>query len=152
MFISNYLQCHYLQHAEPSSSNIGKAYRAEIEAEIVKYAKALNDFVLSEILTRDTIDVEQRVAFLKLVADSARYMYEVQPSVKQHLDLANTYYSDATEVARDLAKQNAVRLGLILNYSVFMFETLNDPKRGYATAKVAFDDAINGLDELDEVT
>ena len=43
-----------------------------------------------------------------------------------------------------------LRLGLFLNYAVFYYEIMNDPKQACQLAKEAFDAAIKNLDGLDE--
>merc|ERR1712216_873783 len=49
-----------------------------------------------------------------------------------------------------LPPTNPIRLGLALNYSVFMYEILEQREDASAVAKDAFDAAINKLDEVDE--
>merc|ERR1711959_337918 len=49
-----------------------------------------------------------------------------------------------------LAPTHPIRLGLALNYSVFMYEVQNKQPDACALAKQAFDDAIAELDTLDE--
>jgi len=43
-----------------------------------------------------------------------------------------------------------LRLGLCLNFSVFHYEIMSDPKEACSVAKKAFDQAIENLDKLDE--
>ena len=43
-----------------------------------------------------------------------------------------------------------IRLGLALNYSVFMYEVLNDPDEACKMARTAFEDAIAELDNVAE--
>merc|ERR1712129_463375 len=52
--------------------------------------------------------------------------------------------------AAGLAPTHPIRLGLALNYSVFMYEVQNKQPDACALAKQAFDDAIAELDTLDE--
>ena len=55
------------------------------------------------------------------------------------------------EIAKtELEATHPIRLGLALNYSVCHYEILMDKNKACALAKEAFDDAINGLDKLDE--
>ena len=50
----------------------------------------------------------------------------------------------------ELKSTHPIRLGLALNYSVFYYEILNSPEKACQIAKMAFDDAINQLDSIDE--
>merc|ERR1711941_23101 len=60
-------------------------------------------------------------------------------------------YKKATEVAStDLAPTHPIRLGLVLNFSVFYYEIMNEPESACKLAKKAFDDAIAELDTLSE--
>ena len=54
---------------------------------------------------------------------------------------ARKAYADAAKVAKDdLAVTHPIRLGLALNYSVFMYEVLNDPDEACKMARTAFED------------
>ena len=60
-------------------------------------------------------------------------------------------YSEATESASsNLAPTHPIRLGLALNYSVFLYEVQEEKDKACTLAKNAFDDAIAELDTLDE--
>jgi len=60
-------------------------------------------------------------------------------------------YKSAIEVASaDMPPTNPIRLGLVLNFSVFYYEILNSQDEACSLAKQAFDDAISGLDKLSD--
>merc|ERR1712087_147320 len=64
---------------------------------------------------------------------------------------AEESYKVATEFAnKDLAPTHPIRLGLALNYSVFLYEVQEKMEDACTLAKSAFDDAIAELDTLDE--
>jgi 14-3-3 protein epsilon len=64
---------------------------------------------------------------------------------------ADESYMDATKRAStDLASTHPIRLGLALNYSVFLYEVQDKMAEACKLAKSAFDDAIAELDTLDE--
>ena len=58
--------------------------------------------------------------------------------------------SQATDKAAELAPTHPIRLGLALNYSVFLYEVQAKNDEACGLAKQAFDDAIAELDTLDE--
>eukprot|EP00826_Nyctotherus_ovalis_P060573 TRINITY_DN8516_c0_g1_i1.p1 TRINITY_DN8516_c0_g1~~TRINITY_DN8516_c0_g1_i1.p1 ORF type:complete len:120 (+),score=24.24 TRINITY_DN8516_c0_g1_i1:514-873(+) len=59
-------------------------------------------------------------------------------------------YERATEVAESLPTTHPTRLALALNYSVFFYEILNLPEQACKLAKVAFDSALENLDQLED--
>merc|ERR1712050_594480 len=64
---------------------------------------------------------------------------------------ARQAYEEASKVANtDLAVTHPIRLGLALNYSVFLYEVLSEPDEACKMARTAFEDAIAELDNLAE--
>ena len=60
-------------------------------------------------------------------------------------------YTSASEIANtELKTTHPIRLGLALNFSVFNYETLNDPAKACNLAKQAFDDAIADIEHIDD--
>ena len=60
-------------------------------------------------------------------------------------------YNSACEIANtELKTTHPIRLGLSLNFSVFHYETLNDPAKACNLAKSAFDDAIADIEHIDD--
>ena len=43
-----------------------------------------------------------------------------------------------------------IKLGLALNFSVFYFEIMNQPKEAWKLAKNTFENAINSIDDMKE--
>ena len=96
---------------------------------------------------------EADVFFRKMLGDYYRYMAEVVRATKQEdaKNEANKAYKDAKEAAEAcLAPTHPIRLGLALNYSVFLYEVQTKASEACELAKQAFDDAIAELDTLDE--
>merc|ERR1719427_5860 len=57
------------------------------------------------------------------------------------------------EIAEEaLEATHPTRLGLALNFSVCYYEILNEPKKACELAKSAFDEAIEKLDSLNDVS
>merc|ERR1739845_193622 len=60
-------------------------------------------------------------------------------------------YNDATQIASlNLKTTHPIRLGLALNSSVFHYEVMNDPSKACQLAKVAFDNAIADIEQLED--
>jgi len=134
------------------------SYKSKVEAELNKIC---NDIL--ELLNKNLIDkadkssaekgsAEASVFYLKMKADYYRYLAEfAEGSTKNdHADNADKSYSTATKKADALAPTHPIRLGLALNYSVFLYEVQGKSTEACELAKKAFDDAIAELDTLDE--
>jgi 14-3-3 protein epsilon len=88
----------------------------------------------------------------KMKADYFRYMAEVSSgdSLETIKEQALAVYEEANKVADKLSISHPIKLGLALNYSVFYFEIMNEPKKACDLAKKVFDQAINEIDDVDE--
>jgi len=62
----------------------------------------------------------------------------------------SAYKLASDEAVANLAPTHPIRLGLALNYSVFLYEVQQEHDQACSLAKSAFDDAIAELDTLDE--
>eukprot|EP01097_Dermamoeba_algensis_P008617 TRINITY_DN57_c0_g2_i1.p1 TRINITY_DN57_c0_g2~~TRINITY_DN57_c0_g2_i1.p1 ORF type:complete len:117 (+),score=32.87 TRINITY_DN57_c0_g2_i1:2-352(+) len=86
--------------------------------------------------------------------DYNRYMAEValDPARKQKVtDEGLKAYQTATDLAEKSGDElTPLNLGLALNFSVFYYEILRQPDSAIKLAKKAFDNAIMGLDKLNE--
>lgn len=81
--------------------------------------------------------------------DFNRYLAEfVQPNaivVRKSLESYSAAYQMAT---RSLSKTHPLLLGLVLNFSVFYIDVLNDREKACELAKQTFDQAIGDLGTL----
>jgi 14-3-3 protein epsilon len=128
-----------------------KAYKVKIEEELKKICKdAIKDIDTS--LFKNASSAESKVFYLKMKADYYRYSGEVcsGTELEQVSTKANDNYEEAKKVSETLAPTDPVRIGLALNYSVFLYEIRKKPKEACAMAKKAFDEAISGLQDLEE--
>merc|ERR1712012_272754 len=86
-------------------------------------------------------------------ADYFRYIAEFTEgdTKSKASESARQAYEDAKNVAdKDLAVTHPIRLGLALNYSVFLYEVLQNPDDACKMARQAFEDAIAELDNVSE--
>merc|ERR1711948_157006 len=86
-------------------------------------------------------------------ADYYRYIAEFTDgdAKSKAAESARLAYADAQAVAeKDLAVTHPIRLGLVLNYSVFQYEVLSQPDEACKMARTAFEDAIAELDSVAE--
>ena len=96
---------------------------------------------------------ESKVFYQKMKADYYRYIAEFSDGDKKTKSAcdAEKAYADAAAVAeKDLAVTHPIRLGLALNYSVFLYEVMSKPDEACKMARTAFEDAIAELDNVTE--
>jgi len=137
-----------------------KRVEAELEGtctEILDVLKKLTDQNKDRIENEDD-EVKQKslqecqVFYLKMIGDYYRYLTEAFPS-DDYKSNCSKHYEDAMNIAeKTLEATHPTRLGLALNYSVCHYEILNQPKDACALAKKAFDEAIEKLDSLSDVS
>jgi 14-3-3 protein epsilon len=127
------------------------SYKVKVEDELNKICSDILD-LLKETLIKDSLQAEPAVFYQKMKADYYRYLAEfAKASIKdEHAGNAEEAYKAATDAAASLAPTHPIRLGLALNYSVFMYEVQGKQPEACTLAKQAFDDAIAELDTLDE--
>jgi len=141
---------------------IGK-YRGKVEKELEDTCKAILE-ILKELAkqNKDRLDDNQaeeknevkecQVFYLKMIGDYYRYLTEAFPT-EEYKGLCGTFYGEAMEIASEaLEATHPTRLGLALNYSVCHYEILDQPKEACLLAKKAFDEAIEKLDNLNDVS
>merc|ERR1719219_1801952 len=129
-----------------------KAYCIKVEKELQKICDTILK-LLDEKLIPKTPSGESKVFYVKMKADYYRYIAEFTDGNTKEKAAADAKaaYADATQVAeKDLVVTHPIRLGLALNYSVFMYEVLSQPAEACTMARTAFEDAIAELDNVAE--
>merc|ERR1719502_1953648 len=105
------------------------------------------------MLIRTAGSGESKVFYQKKKADYYRYIAEFTngDAKNKAAENARAAYEEAKQVAdKDLVVTHPIRLGLALNYSVFMYEVLSNPDEACKMARTAFEDAIAELDNVPE--
>lgn len=131
-----------------------REFRSKIEGEIKSICEDIIDLLDKNILPLAST-AESKVYYLKMKGDYLRYLSEIstadsRDSVAQQ---AKDAYQSATDIAsKELQPINTSRLGLALNFSVLYYEILNDPKAACELAQLAFDDALQDIDSVDDAT
>merc|ERR1712113_976558 len=135
-----------------AQAGFAQEYRGKVEAELDKICKTILE-LLDDKLIPKTPAGESKVFYVKMKADYYRYIAEFTSGEKKDKasDDAKDAYAEATKVAeKDLVVTHPIRLGLALNYSVFMYEVLSNPDEACKMARTAFEDAIAELDNVAE--
>jgi len=127
-------------------------YKTKVEEELNSICDDILNLLDSVLIARAGDAAEACVFYLKMKADYYRYLAEFASGAKkaEHATKAEEAYKSATEKASSLAPTHPIRLGLALNYSVFLYEVQTKSQEACELAKQAFDDAIAELDTLDE--
>lgn len=141
-------------------------YREKIEQELNSMCDEILGLLDEKLLAKkDGQDGEKDsqaalssdVFFKKMKGDYLRYKVEVAgpatPENKKRAEIAKESeeaYQTAKEAAEGLPPTNPIRLGLVLNFSVFYYEIKEDSDQACKLAKKAFDDAIADLDTIKE--
>ena len=140
------------QKYESVKEPIGK-YKKFVEDELKSLCKHAIE-VIEEKLFNKTVTTEGKVFFLKIKGDYYRYMAEITtgPEFDDNADKALKTYLEAKKVSSEglLDFLNPVRLGFLLNFSVFFFEIKKNPKEACQIAKAAVDEATSGFQMLEE--
>jgi 14-3-3 protein epsilon len=136
---------------EDKKNTLGEL-RAKVEDEM---SKLCNDAfsVLDKVISSAEAE-EFKIYFYKMKGDYNRYMAEVsqEGNLKQKVtEEGLKAYQTASELAEKSGDElTPLNLGLALNFSVFYYEILRKPDEAIKLAKKAFDNAIMGLDKLNE--
>ncbi|CAL1159657.1 unnamed protein product [Cladocopium goreaui] len=135
-----------------TQAGYAKDYRIKVENELQKICDTILQLLDKGLIPKAT-QAESKVFYQKMKADYYRYIAEFRSGDEKSkaAEEARKAYADAAKVAKDdLAVTHPIRLGLALNYSVFMYEVLNDPDEACKMARTAFEDAIAELDNVAE--
>jgi len=136
-----------------------KTYQSKVETELNDICHDILGLLDSTLISKAQGSAEASVFYLKMKADYYRYLAEFATSAQkqEHAQKAAEAYKEATTKANPqsgdtsgLPSTHPIRLGLALNYSVFLYEVQSKNKEACELAKTAFDDAIAELDTLDE--
>jgi len=133
------------------------AYKSRVEEELGKVCDEIlmliNERLIPGAQDGSSSQVDSHVFYQKMQADYYRYLAEFKCGAERETiaKKAEESYAAARTIAdRHLTPTHPIRLGLALNYSVFLYEVVNLPNKACDLAKQAFDDAIAELDTLDE--
>merc|ERR1712079_486837 len=123
-----------------------------VEAELQKICDTILELLDKKLIPK-TPSGESKVFYVKMKADYYRYIAEFTAGDTKNgaSQDAKAAYAEATAVAeKDLVVTHPIRLGLALNYSVFMYEVLNQPDEACKMARSSMEAAIAGLGNVAE--
>jgi len=136
----------------PKYSKFGDAlakYKQEIEGKLYKDCEHIVDIIRSKVLSKSP-QGESLAFFAKMIGDYYRYIAETATGAKleEVKQEALKAYNQASEPT--LPPCNSIKLGLVLNFSVFHYEVLKDRKKACQLADEALQQALEKIDEIGE--
>jgi len=137
---------------ENKDNELIKTYKSQVESEIEVICKDVLDLLENTLVPAPNKTDEAQVFYLKMTGDYYRYLAEFIDNKGYDQQAKKNYQNAMTVATEKLSPTHPIRLGLALNYSVCLYEILKDQKKACELAKLAFDDAISKLDQLDEAS
>lgn len=144
-----------ISHKMEQNMNEGvvTSYQKKIEEELQGVCNKVLD-LLQDHLIPNASDHESKVFYYKMRGDYYRYLAEVAKDDRKDISgKASTAYNQAFAICQEeMNATHPIRLGLALNYSVFLYEILESPEGACNMAQQALDEASKELDSLSEDT
>lgn len=126
--------------------------KSHIEQEIRDVCNQLQS-VLDKYLIPNVEEYENEVYFYKLKADYYRYICEFAKEKEYEDNLKNSenFYKKAYNISiKNLPVNNCTRVGLALNYSIFLYEIKGEKNEAFDIAKKTFDESMKFVDDLEK--
>ena len=133
-----------------------KEYKNIIENVLYEKCYEIITFIEEYIVNKDSFedyDVEGKVKFYKMLGDNHRYLCECDLFKAKEINQAKLYYNKAIKLSKNLQIINPARLGSILNYSIFLYQIINEKEIAIELAKSTiekFQKEEGNLDEEDD--
>ena len=117
-------------------------YKKIVENNLYEKCKEIINFIENNIIKTDIIkkyDDEAQTFFYKMVGDFNRYIAEIDSLKSKVVNDTNKYYNEALKAANKLPIYNSIKIGLMLNKTVFYYEILNEKKKAIDLAKTTIE-------------
>ena len=132
-----------------------KEYKKIIENILYEKCYDIIEFIDENIIKKAIFQeygTEGKVLFYKMLGDYHKYLSECDSFKSKEMNQAKLYYNKGIELSKNLQIINPVRLGLNLNYSVFLYDIINEKGKAIELAKLIigkFEKEKGNLDEED---
>uniref|UniRef100_A0A7S1QLY9 14-3-3 domain-containing protein n=1 Tax=Neobodo designis TaxID=312471 RepID=A0A7S1QLY9_NEODS len=142
------------ENEKGSSDNLAiiGTLRKQFEAELGAVCEDLLN-LLDTYLIPSAPGGESKVFYLKMKGDYHRYWAEVADGEDQKKAALTAYEAAHDAAKKGLASTHPIRLGLVLNLSVFHYEILKQHETGFNLARTAYEEAsgeIGGIEDEEE--
>jgi len=130
-----------------------KTYKEKVEKELTTLCNEVLHLLRHYCIPHSTFK-ESQVFYYKMEGDYFRYFAEFKSGKEkeQAMESAQEAYSKGYQVATDLPSTHPIRLGLVLNFSVFYYEVKEDTEIAMKLAKDSYEEATAVIDNLTEDT
>ena len=115
--------------------------KSTLEEEIKTFVNKGIELIDSKLL-KDNISDELKVMYYKIKGDYIRYILELTPK-----DKADENYKIGLNICESLGNLSTIKIGLILNYSVFLYEVIKDYKNAYILLNNTYQTTIKNLND-----
>ena len=126
--------------------------KEKIISELKEIFKEIHS-MLDRYLIPNAQDSESKILYMKLKADYYRYHCEFAEGeeFEEISNNARKMYKEAFDLAeKELPLYNEVRLGLVLNYSVFEYDSMDNKNEGLEMASKIYNDTMKILDDVEK--
>ena len=126
--------------------------KSQISKELISYCNDIITLLDEKILPANK-DAESQVFCIKLKGDYYRYIAEVQSDLERDdaIEKGMKCYKEALEISKaKLEQYTPTALGLILNYTVFLFEIVKEKDYAITLATETYNSCIPLLDQNSE--
>lgn len=131
---------------------LSREYKLKIEDELRLTCNEVLELIEKFLL--NTIDIENKIFYMKMKGDYYRYLSEFSSDTADDnvFEKAKIAYAQAYELAREnLPPAHPLRLGLVLNFSVFHYEILESPEVACDLAKDSLEHGEGDLHNMSEL-
>eukprot|EP00744_Colponema_vietnamica_P004805 GILI01007118.1.p1 GENE.GILI01007118.1~~GILI01007118.1.p1 ORF type:complete len:264 (-),score=74.81 GILI01007118.1:166-957(-) len=130
----------------PVVTSLRKQFESELAAICEDLLGLLDNYLIPAAINNG----EAQVFYLKMKGDYHRYYAEATPGDDQKKAASDAYDKAVKVAVASLAPTHPIRLGLILNFSVFHYEIMKEHDKGLELARDAYSEAVTELETLDE--
>lgn len=146
--------CEVGQHLHDAEHNNYEFRAQQLKEYLQTLRRELKDICTDLIqLVRDTLEPhaatpELRIFYEKMKADYLRYICECDEEEKEKLaDEARQYYQNALDIAKaELSLVSTVYLGVVLNYSVFLYEIMGRTQEAIELSTRTYQETVDSVD------
>ena len=125
-------------------------YKEKLVFKLEENCKKFIEFTDLFLLSKENDD-KSKVFYYKINGDNYRRMAEAEENSKKDIiEKANSSYNNALNYSKNLDIIDSLRLGLLLNFSVFNYENLNNSKKAIEICRNTIKESETKLKEADE--
>ena len=129
----------------PRVSQLKQSLAAEIKQYINKGIELIDNTLLKAANNN-----ELKVMYSKIKGDYMRYIFDITPKdkieeINSFKEKADENYKNGLNLCQNLSNLNTTKIGLILNYTVFLYEIIKDYKNAYIIANNAYQTTLKCL-------